>query len=64
MAKYKHVQDKLRKEIHEVSKKHGGEVTYDAIMEMSYLECIIYGITIFNYADMITYSLIYNIIKH
>lgn len=43
MAKNKDVQDKLRAEIEEVSKKHNGQLTYDAIMEMTYLERVIYG---------------------
>jgi cytochrome P450 family 6 len=31
------IQDKVRKEIQDVVKKHNGEITYDAIQEMTYL---------------------------
>jgi cytochrome P450 family 6 len=34
------VQDKLRSEINEVLAKHNGEVTYDAIMEMKFLDMV------------------------
>lgn len=39
------IQDKLRKEIVEIAKKHNGEITYDAINEMSYLDNVINGST-------------------
>ncbi|XP_026481487.1 probable cytochrome P450 6a13 [Ctenocephalides felis] len=42
VAKYKDIQNKLRKEIEEVLNKHDGQMTYEAIMEMSYLEKVIY----------------------
>ncbi|XP_026481493.1 cytochrome P450 6j1-like [Ctenocephalides felis] len=42
VAKHKHVQDKLRQEILDVLKKHDGQVTYEAIMEMQYLEQVLY----------------------
>nr|ARO50442.1 cytochrome P450 [Chironomus tentans] len=35
------IQDRLRTEIETVLKKHDGDVTYDAIMEMKYLEMVI-----------------------
>nr|AHJ10930.1 cytochrome P450 6EV9 [Chironomus kiiensis] len=34
------IQDRLRNEIESVIKKHNGEVTYDAIMEMKYLDMV------------------------
>jgi cytochrome P450 family 6 len=34
------VQDKLREEINDVLEKYDGEVTYDAIMEMKYLDMV------------------------
>jgi len=34
------IQDELRNEIEAVLKKHKGEVTYDAIMEMKYLDMV------------------------
>ncbi|XP_070493753.1 probable cytochrome P450 6a20 [Chironomus tepperi] len=40
LAMNQHVQDRLREEILEVLEKHNGEVTYDAIMEMKYLEMV------------------------
>ncbi|CAG9806336.1 unnamed protein product [Chironomus riparius] len=35
------IQDRLRKEIQAVLKKHDEEITYDAIMEMKYLDMVI-----------------------
>ncbi|XP_030747300.1 probable cytochrome P450 6a23 isoform X2 [Sitophilus oryzae] len=37
----KEVQDRLRNEIEEVLKKHNGQVTYEAVCEMEYLERVI-----------------------
>jgi cytochrome P450 family 6 len=34
------IQDRLRDEINEVLSSHNGEVTYDAIMEMKYLDMV------------------------
>ncbi|CAH1159593.1 unnamed protein product [Phaedon cochleariae] len=41
LAKNKHCQDMLRKEINDVLRRHGNELTYDAIMDMKYLENVI-----------------------
>jgi cytochrome P450 family 6 len=39
-----HIQDKLRNEITRVLEKHNGEITYEALAEMSYLEQVINGV--------------------
>nr|XP_022910877.1 probable cytochrome P450 6a20 [Onthophagus taurus] len=41
LAHHQDIQDKLRKEINETIKKHGGKLTYDAIMDMKYMEQVI-----------------------
>jgi cytochrome P450 family 6 len=38
------IQDRLRREIDEVLKKHDGVITYNAIHEMSYLDQVVNGI--------------------
>lgn len=37
------VQDKLRNDITEVLEQHDGEITYEAIMDMKYLDMTIHG---------------------
>lgn len=43
IAQNQHLQDKLREEISTVLAKHNGEVTYEAVMEMQYLQNVIDG---------------------
>jgi len=43
LCKNETVQNKLRTEIMQVLEKHNGEVTYDAVMEMRYLDNVVNG---------------------
>lgn len=43
MAKNQDIQDKVREEIHTVLQKHDDKITYDAIMEMTYMQQVIDG---------------------
>lgn len=43
LAQNQEIQNKLRSEINMVLAKHGGKVTYDAVMEMYYLQNVIDG---------------------
>jgi len=36
------IQDKLRTEIGEILEKHGGDITYDGIMDMKYMDNVLY----------------------
>lgn len=38
------VQEKLRKEIEEIYKKRNGDITYEDINDMIYLDCVVKGI--------------------
>lgn len=38
------VQEKLRSEIKEVISRHNGQITYDAMMEMKYLQMVLDGL--------------------
>lgn len=42
------IQDKLRSEIETVMAKHDGEITYESLAEMTYLEQVINGLAIIN----------------
>lgn len=42
------IQEKVREEIEVVLKKYGGEITYEAILDMTYMEKVIYGRCNFN----------------
>jgi cytochrome P450 family 6 len=41
------VQAKVRDEVDSVLRKHGGQLTFDAIQEMTYLDMVVSGKTIF-----------------
>lgn len=44
LAKNKDIQDRLREEIRSVMDKHNGEITYDGINEMEYLDRVVAGL--------------------
>lgn len=46
LAQHQDMQDKLREEINQVEKEHGG-LTYEAINEMAYLHQVVQGESIF-----------------
>lgn len=37
------IQEKLREEVGRVLKKHNGEITYEGLLEMTYMDKVIYG---------------------
>lgn len=43
LALNKSIQDKVRAEINEVTNRHNGNITYDSVSEMTYLDQVIYG---------------------
>lgn len=43
MAQNNSVQEKARAEVRKILEKHRGSLTYDAVMEMAYLDSVIYG---------------------
>jgi cytochrome P450 len=47
LSKRPDLQDRCRKSIQDVLKKHNNELTYEAIMEMTYLEQCIFGKKLF-----------------
>lgn len=47
LAINKGIQERLRDEINAVLEKHNGDISYDAVMEMTYLEKIIFGNCLF-----------------
>lgn len=49
LAQNQEIQDKLRNEINEVLSKHDGKITYDAVMEMPYLQNVVDGKALFFY---------------
>lgn len=47
LAVNQEMQEKVRNEVNNVSKKHGGEITYEALKELKYMEQIIDGTLLF-----------------
>lgn len=43
MARCPQIQQRAREEVLRIIAKHGGEITYDALMEMKYLDMIFNG---------------------
>jgi len=51
LAQHQDIQDKVRKEIDEILEKHG-ELTYDAVNEMTYLHKVVNGKYIYYRTEM------------
>lgn len=45
LAQNQDIQDKVREEINTVLEKYNGEITYEAVMEMQYLKCVLDGMS-------------------
>lgn len=43
IAKHSEVQNKIREEIQLVRQKHNDCITYEAILDMTYLDCVVTG---------------------
>lgn len=43
LSQNQEIQNKIRDEVRTVLKKHDGEMTYDAVMEMTYLDKVVHG---------------------
>lgn len=43
LARHSDIQTKLRHEIDTVLEKYNGEITYDSLQEMTYMEKVVYG---------------------
>lgn len=43
LALNKAIQDRVRGEIKNVIERHDGKITYDSLMEMTYLDQVVYG---------------------
>ena len=52
------IQEKLRKEVQEVLEKHDNKLTYDAVMEMHYMEQVINGKSRFHQIDRFSKSIL------
>lgn len=45
LARNPDIQKKLQEEVDRVVEKYDGEITYDALQEMTYMDMVIYGNT-------------------
>lgn len=50
LARNMEIQEKVRKEINEVIKRHDNKITYEAVMEMKYLDKVVNGNIFFLYS--------------
>lgn len=49
------VQEKLRNEIEEICKKRNGDITYEDVQEMNYLDCVVKGITLIYFLNSLIF---------